>query len=183
MVNAVYPSRVVRLWIMIAALLVLTIVRVAGAAPAPASVEGTYVLDPGASDDVLKAIDGVVAEMSSLKAPFARRRLRELNQPPRRIDVASTASDVSITTDERDTIRTPADGRPVQWTRDDGETFTIRSVWDARTLKRVFVADDGERANSYAFSPDGAMLRMSVVLTSPQLPGPLAYTLVYRRAH
>src|SRR5436853_1080004 len=98
--------RPVRLWLMIAALVALAVVRAAGATTTAPRVEGTYILDPAASDDVLKAIDGVVAEMSSFKAPFARRRLRTLNQPPKRIEVASSDSDVSITTDERETNHT-----------------------------------------------------------------------------
>ncbi len=180
MVTTARTIRSFRLWVMIVALLALTAIRVAGAEVH--GVQGTYLLDASASDDVLKAIDSVVAEMSSFKAPFARRRLRTLNQPPKRIDVAATAADVTITTDQRETIRTPSDGRPIDWARDDGETFKVRSVWTERTLSRTFVADDGERANRYAFSPDGEILRMNVVLTSPQLPAPLAYTLVYRRA-
>ena len=148
----------------------------------PPDVQGSYLLDARASDDVRKAIDEVVAEMGGLRAPFARLRLRDLNQPPQRIDVASTESEVSITTDGKDVIRTPVDGQPVPWKREDGEEFTIRTRWDGRTLKRTFQAPDGERANTYEFSPDGATLTMRVVLTSPQLPGPLAYTLVYRRA-
>jgi hypothetical protein len=143
---------------------------------------GGYVLDARASDDVRRIIDELTEEMNSLRRPFARNRLRKLNQPPQRIDVAYTQSEVSITTDGRDVIRTPADGAPVRWTRDDGEQFTIRTTWDDRTLKRIFSAEDGERANTYDFSPDGATLTMSVTLTSPQLPGPLVYKLVYRRA-
>jgi hypothetical protein len=145
-------------------------------------VRGGYVLDAPAGDDVLRAIDDVVEDMGGLRRPLARLRLRELNQPPQRIDVASTESEVSITTDGKDVIRTPVDGKPVQWTRADGEQFTIRTTWDGRTLKRIFTAEDGERANTYDFSPDGATLTMSVTLTSPQLPKPLTYTLVYRRA-
>ena len=142
---------------------------------------GSYVLDAGASDDVHRTIDVLIEDMGGLRRPFARLRLRELNQPPQRIDVAYIDSDVSITTDGRDVIRTPADGSPVAWKRDDGEEFTIRTMWDLRTLKRTFHADDGERANTYDLAPDGLSLTMRVVLTSPQLPGPLAYTLVYRR--
>jgi hypothetical protein len=153
----------------------------AHAAPPAPDIQAVYLLDPAASDDVHRAIDALVAQMPGLRAPFARLRLRAVNQPPRRIDVASTASEVSITTDERDTIRTPSDGRPVRWKAEDGEEFTIRTEWSGRTMKRVFTADDGERANTYEFDAEGTTLRMSVVLTSPQLPGPLAYTLVYRR--
>ena len=54
-------------------------------------------------------------------------------------------------------------------------------MWEQRTLKRTFLADDGQRENTYDLAPDGLTLTMRVVLTSPQLPGPLAYTLVYRR--
>jgi hypothetical protein len=148
----------------------------------PTNVQGRYLLDAQASDDVHKAIDGVVAEMGGLRGPFARLRLRSLNQPSQRIDFAATESDVSVTTDDGEVIRTRADGTPVPWKKADGEEFTIRTRWDGRALKRTFEAPDGERANTYEFSPDGATLTMRVVLTSPQLPGPLAYTLVYRRA-
>ena len=53
----------------------------------PPKLEGRYILDARASDDVHKAIDEAVAEMSGLRRPFARLRLREVNQPPQRIDV------------------------------------------------------------------------------------------------
>jgi hypothetical protein len=144
-------------------------------------VQGRYILDARASDDVHKAIDELIAEMSGLRQPFARLRLRKLNQPPQRIDVAFPGADVSITTDGRDVVQTPADGRPVQWKKDDGEEFTIRTMWENRTLKRTFHAEDGERANTYDFGTDGSTLTMTVVLTNPQLPGPLTYKLVYRR--
>lgn len=150
------------------------------AGPSGPDMQGTYMLDPGASDDIHRAIDALVAQMGGLRGPIARIRLRDVNQPPQRIDVAYTATDVSITTDGQDTISTPFDDRTVRWKARDGEEFTIRTVWDDRTLKRVFIADDGQRANTYVFGPDGT-LRMSVVLTSPQLPGPLEYTLVYNR--
>jgi hypothetical protein len=165
----------------LAALACLAPCVVCAASPEP-GLDGTYVLDPAASDDVHRAIDALVAEMGGLRAPFARMRLRKLNQPPRRIDVAYTGSEVSITTDGRDVIRTSSDGRPVPWKRDDGEEFMVRTVWNGRTLQRTFVAEDGQRENTYVFSRNGATLTLRVVLTSPQLPGPLAYTLVYRRS-
>jgi hypothetical protein len=163
-------------------LLAVLAAHVAHAAPSGPDMQGTFVLDPNASDNVHRAIDALVAQMGGLRGPIARMRPRDVNQPPQRIEVAYTATDVSITTDGQDTIRTPFDDQPVKWKASDGEEFTIRTVWDDRTMRRVFVADDGQRANTYVFSPDGATLRMSVVLTSPQLPGPLEYTLVYKRS-
>jgi hypothetical protein len=58
----------------------------------------------------------------------------------------------------------------------------VSTTWNGRVITRNFRADDGERASSYAFSPDGGTLTMTVVVTSPQLPDPLTYKLVYRRA-
>ena len=81
---------------------------------------GNYVLDAQASEDVHRAIDVLIEDMAGLRRPFARLRLRELNQPPRRIDIAYVDADVSVTTDGRDVIRTPADGTPVAWKREDG---------------------------------------------------------------
>jgi hypothetical protein len=145
-------------------------------------IHGLYVLDPQAGDDVGKVIEGVVADMNFIKKPLARKRLTSTNQPPQRIEISATASEVSVTTDGQDVIRTPGDGRAVEWTRKDGETFTISTVRDARVITRTFRADDGQRVNTYTFSPDGATLTMIVVVTSPQLPDPLAYKLVYRRS-
>jgi hypothetical protein len=172
-------TRVVRRYAYVMAIALLGVVAASAEKP---DVQGSYILDTRASDDVHKAIDEAVVEMSGLRRPFARLRLREVNQPPQRIDVAITDTEASITTDERDVIRTPTDGKPVAWKKDDGEEFTIRTTWDRRTLKRTFHAEDGERANTYEFTPDASTLTMRVVLTSPQLPAPLAYTLVYRRA-
>jgi hypothetical protein len=162
---------------------VIGLIAVSGiVAAAPPAMQATYALDRAASDDVHRAIEATIEDMSSLRKPFARLRLRALNQPPQRIDVNATGSEVTITTDGRDEIRTPIDGQPVPWKRDDGEEFTIRTAWRERTLTRTFTAEDGERVNTYDFGADGSTLTMRVVLTSPQLPQPLTYTLVYRRS-
>jgi hypothetical protein len=70
------------------------------------------------------------------------------------------------------------------WTRPDGdrEQVAVSSVWEDRTLKRTFRGKDGVRVNTYSLGPDGTPLTMNAVVTSPDLPGPLAYKLVYRRA-
>lgn len=170
--------------------LVLCLALLAGVAPhlvreaaaqAP-GLSGTYVIDARASDDVAKAIDEIVKDMNFVKRPLARRRLTTTNQPSQRLQIAATGSEVSITTDDGQTVRTPADGKPVDWKRNDGEQFAVTTTLDGRTIKRTFRADDGERANTYTLGADGATLTMTIVLTSPQLPEPLTYKLVYRRA-
>ena len=145
-------------------------------------IRGVYVIVPQAGDDVGKAIEAVVEPMNFVKKPLARKRLKETNVPPQRIEFTATAAEVSVKTDDGEVVRTPADGRPVEWKRKDGEVFTVVTTREGRTYNRRFRADDGERASSYAFSVDGATMTMTVLVTSPQLPDPLTYKLVYRRS-
>jgi hypothetical protein len=168
------------LGVVVAALAALALAQGTAAAQ---DIRGAFTLYPQASDDVAKAIETVVTPMNFIKKPLARKRLKETNQPPQRIEITATSSEVSISTDDGEVVRTPADGRPVEWTRkSDGETFMVTTVREGRVIRRTFRADDGQRASSYAISPDGGTLTMTVVVTSPQLPDPLTYTLVYRRA-
>jgi hypothetical protein len=166
----------------VVAVLALLVLPIGGAQAQGFDVRGAYTIMPQAGDDVPKVIEALVEPMNFIKKPLARKRLRETNVPPQRIEIVATAVDVSVKTDDGETVRTPADGRPVEWKRKDGETFTVSTTWNGRVITRNFRADDGERANSYAFSPDGGTLTMTVVVTSPQLPDPLTYKLVYRRA-
>jgi hypothetical protein len=79
-------------------------------------------------------------------------------------------------------IVVPASGAAVKWTREDGETFDVSGKVAGSTLTQTFVAEDGKRVNVYTLSPDGKTLTMNVTVTSPRLPKPLNYKLVYRRA-
>ena len=151
------------------------------AAAQPLDLQGTYVLDPRAGDNVADVIEHVVKDMNFVRKPLARKRLAATTKPSEHLEIVYTGSDVTITTDGNSSVRTPATGTPVKWTREDGETFLVTTTHDGRTLTRVFRADDGERSNAYTLSADRATLTMSIVLSSPQLPAPVAYKLVYKR--
>src|SRR5262249_9930188 len=112
--------------------------------------------------------------------PIARSRLRSTNQLARRISIAISGPQVDIVTDGT-SIKTTTDGQPAGWTREDGERIMVSTLWKGGALERVFKAEDGERANTYRLGGDGDTMTVGVVVTSPQLPRPLAYRLVYRR--
>jgi hypothetical protein len=151
------------------------------AAAQPRELQGSYVLDARASDDVAQVIEHVVKDMNFVRKPLARKRLRATTKPSQGLEIVYTGSDVTITTDGNSSVRTPTDGKPVEWTREDGETFVVTTTHDKATMTRVFRAGDGERSNGYSLSHDGSTLTMTIVLTSPQLPEPVAYKLVYKR--
>ena len=147
----------------------------------PQELQGTYVLDGAASDNIDEVIEQVVKDMNFVRRPLARQRLQGTTKPSQHLEITYTGADVTITTDGNSSVRTPADGKAVEWTRGDGEKVMVTTTHDARTMTRVFRADDGERSNAYRLESDPSTLTMRVVLTSPQLPEPVAYKLVYKR--
>lgn len=168
---------------------VAAVLALSAAAPALAqqaaqtpSLDGTYTLNTTASEDVNRAIEQAVARMNFITRPIARGRLKRTNQPYQRILIQHTQGQVSITTDQRAPIRTPANGTPIKWRREDGEMFDVSTEWENGSLEQTFAAEDGRRVNSFSVSPDGRTLTMEVTVTSPRLSQPLRYRLVYNRA-
>jgi hypothetical protein len=75
----------------------------------------------------------------------------------------------------------PLDGTWIPWTREDGDIDRITGRWSYPTLVVYFQGEDGARVHKYELDPDGRTLKLYVELTSPRLPAPIDYTLVYRR--
>lgn len=166
------------------AVLLITLLATLGVAHAQGStpsLQGTYTVDSAASEDVDKAIERAIARMNVVKRPIARGRLKKTNQPYQQVVIEQTSSEVTTTIDNRKPITTPLTGTPIQWTREDGETFDVSTQWDNGTLKQTFKAEDGQRVNSFTLSPDGSVLTLDVTVTSSKLSRPLLYKLVFRK--
>jgi hypothetical protein len=155
-----------------------------GVPTAPAhgqQISGTFTLAQERSDDVEQAVNRAVSGMNAITRPIARGRLSRTNVPYRRVVISPTPTAVSITTDTRAPIVTPADGGAIKWTREDGEVFDVSTVWENGSLKQTFAAEDGRRVNAYTLSPDGQTLSLQVTVTSNRLRQPLTYQLVFQR--
>jgi len=147
-----------------------------------ATLKGTWRYNAQASDNVLQRINAAVQRMNFVTRPIARGRLNRTNQPYQRLVVDFNAQQVSITMDQRAAITTPANGTPIKWTREDGEVLDVSTEWENGVLEQTFKAEDGQRVNRYSISGDGSTLTMNVTVTSPRLPSPLTYKLVFNRA-
>ena len=171
-----------RISALFAALLALALVAPApGSAQGAASLNGTFTYDAAASDNINSAIDAAVRDMNFALRPIARGRLRKTNQPYKRLTISHTAQQVSVVTDDRRPIVSPANGTPVDWTREDGEKLKVSTEWENGTLEQTFKAEDGQRVNAYTMSADGRTLNMNVTITSPRLKKALNYKMVYRK--
>lgn len=150
--------------------------------PQTPCLQGTFILDAPKSDDIYKAIEATVKGMHFLAKPVARKRLRKTNARYQRIIISCAQAEVSIATDQGAPLRTPVNGTPVEWAREDGEKLKVSTIWEGGKLKRTFEGKDGQRVNLYSVSADGNTLTVQVSVTSPRLPRPLTYKMVYKRA-
>ena len=146
-----------------------------------APIQGTFVYVAQGSDDINAAIDNAVRRMNFVTRPIARGRLRKTNEVYNVIRFNNSATQVSVTIDQRAAIVSPASGAAVKWTREDGEVLDLATRWTNGALEQSFTAEDGKRVNTYTLSPDGNGLSMQVTITSPRLAAPLRYTLRSRR--
>jgi hypothetical protein len=142
---------------------------------------GVFENNNQSSDGIAAAIETAVANMNFVKRPIARSRLKKTNEPYRKIVITQQADVISVAFDDRKPIQTPADGRPIKWTRDDGEVFDVSVAVTNEGLVQRFKAKDGQRVNTFSANNAGQMT-MEAQLTSPQLPTPVIYTLLYHRA-
>ena len=140
---------------------------------------GHYALDRGSSDDVDQAIERTVKKMNFITRPIARSRLKKTNPAYSSITLNFTSSNAHITAGPGPEVVLPNSGAAVKWRRSDGETFTVTGKPQGGTYVETFAADDGRRTNTFSWD-DAGRLTMNVTVTSPRLPAPLKYKLVYR---
>lgn len=166
--------------LMLCALLVS--VPLGPARAAAPEVVGSWVYDPGQSDDVETAIKGAVDKVNFIIRGFAHGRLKNTNQPYRTLAIAIQGGEVQIKKDARPVIKAPADGTAIKWRREDDQVYDLSvRVHSKIFLEESIANDEGKRVNSYKVRADGNTLDLFVKVTSAKLPVPLEYRLGYRR--
>ncbi len=172
------------LCVLLAGVLLVPALPAPAHAQAGADLRGTWVLDMEASDDIEAAIRDYTGNMNRITALFARRLIRNTNQPWEWVRIDHGPARVSITTPGREPIVRAPDGEAQPWVRpEDRRTSDVSMRWRNDRLVQVFENEDGRRENVFSLGRDGRTLNMDVTLTSPRrdLPDPMSYRLVFRR--
>jgi len=162
------------------AMIALTVTSAVAQAQRP-ELQGVYDLDAGASDDVEAIVTRGTEQMNFAIRGLARRLIAKANPRYEQIAISQDGVTARVQLDARAPILAPLNGDSVRWVREDGGTDTVACRWSYPSLELIFKADDGGRTHEYSLEPDGRTLKLYVELTSPRLPGPIDYTLVYRR--
>jgi len=148
------------------------------ALPLAAQPFGTWTLV--SAPDLPGIIEAATAPMNFITRPIARSRLKATNSVYRTVRIEREDGGIAIQYDQRQPQHLPADGRTVQWTREDGQSFLISARMDGDDLVQTYQAEDGQRTNRFHLDPASRVLSLRVTVTSPRLPGPLDYTLTFR---
>lgn len=156
----------------------------------PSQLRGTWTLNREQSDDLNAKINTAVARMNVIVRQIARPRLRSTNTAYPQLVITHDATNVRVDMQGRPSVSSPANGQPVLWHRETGRTCTqmrgdcvrVTTEWQNGALHQAFQAEDGRRVNVYTVSADGNTMTMNVTVTSPRLPQPFTYRLVYDKA-
>jgi len=142
---------------------------------------GTWTL--ASAPDITAAIEKGTEAMNFIKRPIARSRLKKTNAAYQRIKIERAGTEYVVTYDQRAPQHMPADGRGVNWKREDGESFLISMRVDREDMIQDYKAEDGERINVFHVDPATRTLTMAVTIKSQKLPGPITYTVAYKAAN
>lgn len=151
-------------------------------------IRGTWTLNRQQSDDINAKINTAVARMNVVVRQIARPRLRSTNTAYPQLVFSTDNGQYRVDMQGRPSVSSPANGTGVLWHRETGRTCAqvrgdcvrVTTVWNDGRLTQTFAAEDGQRVNVYTV--EGNTLTMNVTITSPRLPNPLTYKLVYNRA-
>jgi hypothetical protein len=142
----------------------------------------TYTLIPDSSDDIKLAVNQTVEHMSFITRPVARGRLNKTNPTPKQLHVVVSPDTFSVTFDNGNPVATPLKGDSVPYlSAITHEMYSARYDPVGDSPSQVITSKDGVRRNTYSFVNGGDHLRMHVTVTSPRLPGPLNYQLVFAK--
>lgn len=156
------------------ALLVLSLTTAASIAHATSpTLDGIYILDAKASDDIDKALEAALD--SSAAAAYLKMRHPAYAQTK----IAHDDKEVVVTFDNGNPMRMPINGAVVPWTREDGKILQIKGQWTTTKLIQSIDTRDTLRVNEFSLSADGNTLTIKVDFSG--YPKPLLYQLVYRR--
>jgi hypothetical protein len=159
-----------------------------GQAQPNARLSGAWAIDPTRSDDVNASINTAITRLNIVLRQIARPRLRSANIPYPQL-IFTFDDSVRVDMPGYRSVASPTSGAPVRWHRRTGHEcpevhgacVEVTTTWQEGTLVQTFHSHDGDRRNVFSVSPDGATLTMAVTLTSPRLPAPVAYRLLYSR--
>jgi hypothetical protein len=154
--------------------------------------EGRFVRDVSAGDDLEAVVNAALPKVKSTLAKIfkgkARSRLRQVIVAAAWQRFTIAGDTVRLETDawsgSRGIAARPGDvirGWPRYWPNGRTERLDVYTGRSGNTLTYRYVAEDGQRTDTYSVDATGTVLTQHIRLESSQLSAPVEYKLIYRR--
>ncbi len=159
-----------------------TAILLASASIAQATdIEGTFLLVPQKSDNVVQIVESTVSRMNFFIRGIAREKIRKAAVVSHKVSITSSEKGITIHADSRTLPTAPADGTRAKYQSRSGDILDVRMRLEGKTLEQTFESRTGTRTNLCELSQDGNELDMRVVIRSDHLEKPITYKLVYQK--
>ena len=139
-------------------------------------------LDPSASDNVMQIIQAAIANLKPEARAAEAKDLRRWVVSGKVTAIVSDPSDISVSFDSWAPLKSPINGQPVEWTREDGMKFELKSWLSDGSLVQTLTAPGETITLTYTPSRKGQTVTIKFRLVKPRLSQTLTYKLVYNRA-
>lgn len=145
------------------------------------SLSGTYELNEDASDEMVKAFKPAIDEMSRLRRGFARRAVRDADNPSEQITIDVDDDEVVIDSSNEPTRTIPFGGERIDHTNDEGDEVQLRARMKGDELVVYTDREDGEIESTYRLESNGDRLAIVSDIDIEDLPKEVTYRLYYER--
>ena len=166
-------------WVAVVAVMAVMVLPRGVLAEAPAWC-GTYELDEEASGELEQAFEPAIKELSRLRRPFARRKVRRQDGPDDELVIAVGDERITIQYGESNPLILPLDGEEVDYEHRNGDVARVRGEFANGALVTHSIREGVNYTATYQVSEQGELTVM-LVLEIDRLPKEVEYRLVYRR--
>lgn len=142
---------------------------------------GRYVLLRDPSEDLKQAIDRATSTVSFVRRTIMRRQLRQRAVAYSSFVMGRAGESLRTTLADKGTLSLPLSGSPILWKAPFGEVVQAHLQLGPE-LVEVFEAKRGRCESHFQLSSDHRILVVDIRMISEELPRPVEYRLVYRRA-
>ena len=151
------------------------------ASSAPRLISGKYVLDPGQSDNVARAIDSAGPRPFNVNWHKVRSWLLKSSLRTDGLRIWSMPGRFQVKDDSpKPVIDILTSGEPIRWKLNDGQVIEVSAKESGEAVTLTFREADIEQTT--VFRSVGEQLVVDTTIVSPEFSSPIHYKLVYYQA-
>ncbi len=163
-------------------LLLLLAPCVAAAEGVDPKVVGSYAYAGGSEEkaNLSAAIEKVVSQMSAITRGIARSRLEKGNAPTAEVVISTQGHNITIARSGKPPVTAPIDGSKVQQNTTAG-VQDVSCTLIGGGLVQDMRGPNSHSTNTFSLAPDGVTLTIRTKIESGRLPGPVLYSMTYKK--